>query len=47
MNTYFSDDWSDSEIGSENSIEGYEVNFPVPRYQVNLNPENIEQNPGC
>lgn len=46
MNAHFKSGLSDDEIGSGNSIDDYELIFPVPRYQVNLNPEKIKQNPG-
>jgi hypothetical protein len=46
MNAHFKSKLSDDEIGSGNSIEDYELIFPVPRYQVNLNPDKIKQNPG-
>jgi len=46
MNAHFSSGLSNDEIGSGNSVQEFELIFPVPRYQVNLNPEKIQQNPG-
>lgn len=46
MNAHFNSGLSDDEIGNGNSVEEYELLFPVPRYQVNLNPGKIKQNPG-
>lgn len=46
MNAHFKSNLSDDEIGKGNSVEDYELLFPVPRYQVNLNPDKIKQNPG-
>jgi hypothetical protein len=46
MNAHFQSNLSDDEIGKGNSVEEYELLFPVPRYQVNLNPARIIQNPG-
>jgi tetratricopeptide (TPR) repeat protein len=46
MNAHFKSGLTNDEIGSNNSVEAYELLFPVPRYQVNLNPEKIKQNPG-
>jgi len=46
MNTHFNSNLSNDEIGSNNNIADYELLFPIPRYQVNLNPEKIKQNPG-
>jgi hypothetical protein len=46
MNAHFKSALSDDEIGSGNLLEDYELIFPVPRYQVNLNPDKIKQNPG-
>lgn len=46
MNAHFNSNLSNDEIGSANSVESYELLFPVPRYQVNLNPDKIKQNPG-
>ncbi len=36
-------DW---EIGKNNSIEPHELIFPIPFFEVNLNPNNLKQNPG-
>ena len=46
MNAHFKCNLSDDEIGSGNTIEDYELIFPVPRYQINLNPDKITQNQG-
>ncbi|GGF09509.1 RagB/SusD family nutrient uptake outer membrane protein [Hymenobacter cavernae] len=46
MNAHFASNLSNDEIGSGNSVQPYEQLFPVPRYQVNLNPNKITQNPG-
>ncbi|WP_188316187.1 RagB/SusD family nutrient uptake outer membrane protein [Chitinophaga agrisoli] len=46
MNAHFKSNLSDDEIGKGNSVEQYELLFPVPRYQVNLNPGKIIQNTG-
>ncbi|MGY2134289.1 RagB/SusD family nutrient uptake outer membrane protein [Hymenobacter sp. HD11105] len=46
MNAHFASGLSNDEIGSGNSIQPYEQLFPVPRFQVNLNPDKITQNPG-
>ncbi len=36
-------DW---EIEKNNSIEPHELIFPIPFFEVNLNPNNLKQNPG-
>lgn len=46
MNAHFAGNWSNDEIGSGNTVTQNELVFPVPRYQVNLNPDKITQNPG-
>lgn len=47
MNAHFKDTTlSDHEIGTNNSIENYELVFPIPLFEVNLNPDKIVQNPG-
>jgi hypothetical protein len=46
MNAHFSAGWSNDEIGSGNTVQPFELLFPVPRYQVNLNPSKINQNTG-
>jgi hypothetical protein len=46
MNAHFASGLSDDEIGSGNSVSDYELLFPIPRYEVNLNPGKITQNPG-
>ncbi len=46
MNAHFAGNWSNDEIGSGNSVTQNELVFPVPRYQVNLNPDKIAQNTG-
>ncbi|MGI6571895.1 MAG: RagB/SusD family nutrient uptake outer membrane protein [Fermentimonas sp.] len=47
MNAHFKDTTlSDWEIGTNNSIEEYELVFPIPLFEVNLNPDKIVQNPG-
>jgi hypothetical protein len=46
MNAHFAANWSNDEIGSGNKVEPFELVFPVPRYQVNLNPNKIIQNEG-
>ncbi len=46
MNAHFASGLSNDEIGSDNSVEEHELLFPVPRYQVSLNPDKITQNPG-
>ncbi|QDH81216.1 RagB/SusD family nutrient uptake outer membrane protein [Echinicola soli] len=44
MNSHFQSDLSNDEIGTDNMVQDYELIFPIPRFQVNLNPENIDQN---
>lgn len=46
MNAHFKSGLTDDEIGNgKNTVEDYELIFPVPRYEVNLNPGKIKQNP--
>ncbi|OQP38668.1 hypothetical protein A4H97_18285 [Niastella yeongjuensis] len=45
MNAHFAGNWSNDEIGSGNKVTPDELVFPIPRYQVNLNPDKILQNP--
>lgn len=45
MNAHFQSGLSDDEIGSGNSVDDHELIFPIPRYEVNLNPGKIHQNP--
>lgn len=46
MNAHFAGNWSNDEIGSGNSVQPNELVFPIPRYQVNLNPDKLSQNTG-
>ncbi|MBD1427319.1 RagB/SusD family nutrient uptake outer membrane protein [Sphingobacterium arenae] len=46
MNTHFDSSLSNDEIGTNSNIEDYELLFPIPRYQINLNPDKIKQNTG-
>lgn len=46
MKIHFSGPYSDYEIGTNSSIEDYELVYPIPFSQVDLNPSKIKQNPG-
>lgn len=47
MNAHFMNtNLSDGEIGKNNSVETYELIFPIPLFEVNLNPDKLIQNPG-
>lgn len=47
MNNHFKDtSLTDWEIGKDNSIEAHELIFPLPYFEVNLNPDKLKQNPG-
>lgn len=46
MNAHFKSGADDSQIGSNCSIEDYELIFPIPKFQVDLNPDKLKQNPG-
>lgn len=47
MNAHFKDNKADNnEIGTNSSVESYELLFPLPLYEVNLNREKLVQNPG-
>lgn len=47
MNAHFQDpNLNYEEIGINSSIEEYEQIFPIPFFEVNLNPEKLIQNPG-
>lgn len=46
MNKHFEGPYSDNEIGSGSNIEEYELIFPLPFSQVDLNPSKLKQNPG-
>ncbi len=47
MNAHFNDpSLNYEEIGINSSIEEYELIFPIPFFEVNLNPQAIIQNPG-
>lgn len=47
MNAHFKDVILDNDqIGSSSSIENYELIFPLPKFQVDLNPDKLKQNPG-
>lgn len=34
------------EVGSNSSVSDYELLFPLPKFQVDLNPDKLKQNPG-
>ncbi len=47
MNAHFKDVTLDNDqIGSSSSIENYELIFPLPKFQVDLNPDKLKQNTG-
>ncbi len=47
MNTHFKDATLDNnQIGTNASVESYELLFPLPLYEVNLNEKKLAQNPG-
>ena len=52
MNAHFADGakWAEEETGfnstTVNSVQENELLFPIPQYQVELNPNKIKQNPG-
>lgn len=47
MNAHFQNNTLDHhQIGTNCSVEEYELIFPLPFFEVNLNPEKLEQNPG-
>lgn len=47
MNAHFNDPTLDNDqIGNGASIENYELIFPLPKFQVDLNPDKLKQNPG-
>ena len=47
MNAHFQDtSLNYEEIGTNASIEEYELIFPIPFFEVNLNPDKLIQNPG-
>ena len=47
MNAHFKSGADDSQIGNGTcSIVDYELIFPIPKFQVDLNPDKLKQNPG-
>lgn len=47
MNAHFKDTTLDNDqIGAGCSVENYELIFPLPKFQVDLNPDKLKQNPG-
>jgi hypothetical protein len=47
MNAHFKDTTLDNDqIGASSLIENYELIFPLPKFQVDLNPDKLKQNPG-
>ncbi len=47
MNAHFQDiSLNYEEIGTNSSVEEYELIFPLPFFEVNLNPDKLIQNPG-
>jgi len=47
MNAHFSDPTLDNDqIGSGSSIKSSELIFPIPKFEVDLNPTKLTQNPG-
>lgn len=47
MNTHFKDPTMDNDqIGTGSSIENFELIFPLPKFQIDLNPDKLKQNPG-
>lgn len=47
MNAHFQDPALDHhQIGTGASVADFEVLFPIPLFEINLNPKNLTQNPG-
>lgn len=47
MNAHFKDTSLDNhQIGTNASIDDFELLFPLPFFEINLNPETLKQNPG-
>lgn len=47
MNAHFQNKMLDNhQIGAGASVEEFELLFPVPLFEINLNPDNLNQNPG-
>jgi len=47
MNAHFQDSTLDHhQVGTNSSVSEHELLFPIPLFEINLNPENLTQNPG-
>ncbi len=47
MNAHFQDAALDNhQVGAGASVEEFELLFPIPLFEINLNPDNLSQNPG-
>ena len=46
MNAHFQSGADDDQIGTNCSIEDYNLLFPIPKFQIDLNPDKLKQNPG-